>query len=180
MAFVFCLAMTLQGYAQHSDTADDFLQHVPMATVYGLKAFGVQSASSSWPELIITTASAYGLSAATTYILKHTFHEQRPDKSDRCSLPSGHATFVFAGATTLMHEYGHLSPWVTVGGYTLATLVSADRVRQDRHYIHDVLAGAAIGFGATEFTYWMKRKLIKNRNIDVSFTGFYFDVAVRF
>ena len=66
-----------------------------------------------------------------------------------------------------------------MGGYTLATLVAADRVRCDRHYVHDVLAGAAIGIGATELTYWLKRKVIKNRNIDVSLSGLQLDVAVR-
>jgi membrane-associated phospholipid phosphatase len=71
----------------------------------------------------------------------------------------------------LCHEYGHVSPWVTVGGYGLATLVAADRLRLDRHYLHDVCAGAAIGIGATELTYYVKRKLLKDRPLDVSFTG---------
>lgn len=179
--FLFCLLTSLNVGAQqqHSDAVDDVLQHVPMAAVYGLRVCGVQSDSQSWTEFLATTASAYILSAGTAYVLKHSCNELRPDKSDRRSLPSGHATFAFAGATVLMHEYGHLSPWVTVGGYTLATLVSADRVRLDRHYVHDVCAGAAIGIGATELTYWLKRKFIKNRNIDVSFNGVQFDVAVR-
>lgn len=173
------MSMNVSAQQQHSDAVDDVLQHVPMAAVYGLRVCGVQSDSQSWTEFLATSASAYILSAGTAYVLKHSCNELRPDKSDRRSLPSGHATFAFAGATVLMHEYGHLSPWITVGGYTLATLVSADRVRQDRHYVHDVCAGAAIGIGATELTYWLKRKFIKNRNIDVSFNGFQFDVAVR-
>lgn len=167
------------GQQQHSDDLDDVLQHVNMAAVYGLRACGVQSDSPSWKELLLTSASAYVLSAATTYGLKHTCNEWRPDKSDRRSLPSGHATFAFAGATVLMHEYGGVSPWIPVGGYTLAALVAADRVRRDRHYAHDVLAGAAIGFGATELTYWLKRKLIKNRNIDVSLCATQIDVTIR-
>ena len=176
-----CLLTTLNVGAQqqHSDALDDVLQHVPMAAVFGLRVCGLQSDSPTWKELLATSASAYILSAGTAYVLKHTCNELRPDKSDRRSMPSGHATFAFAGATVLMHEYGQVSPWITVGGYTLATLVAADRVRCDRHYVHDVCAGAAIGFGATELTYWLKRKLIKNRNIDVGFNGLQLDVAVR-
>ena len=179
--FLLCLLTTLNVGAQqqHSDDVDDVLQHVPMAAVIGLRACGMQSDSDSWPELLATSASAYVLSAAVAYGLKHTCNELRPDKSDRRSLPSGHATFAFAGATTLMHEYGRVSPWITVGGYALATLVAADRVCRDRHYAHDVLAGAAIGVGATELTYWLKRKVIKNRNIDVGLSGLQLDVAVR-
>lgn len=181
LTFLLCLLsfVPVEAQQRHSDALDDVLQHVPMAAVFGLRACGVQSASPSWTELLATTASAYVLSAATTYVLKHTCHELRPDKSNRRSLPSGHATFAFAGATALMHEYGHVSPWIAVGGYTLATLVAADRVRRDRHYVHDVVAGGVIGFGATELTYWLKRKVIKNRNIDLSFNGFQLDVAVK-
>ena len=144
-----------------------------------LRACGLQSASPSWTELAASAAAAYTLSAATTYALKHTCHEQRPDDSDCRSFPSGHATFAFAGATVLMKEYGRRSPWIAVGGYTLATLVAADRVRRDRHYVHDVVAGAAIGFAATELTYYLKRKVIKSRNIDLSLSGLQLDVAVR-
>ena len=179
--FLLCLLTTMNVGAQqqHSDALDDVLQHVPMAAVFALRVGGVQSDSRSWPELLATSASAYVLSAAVAYGLKHACNELRPDKSDRRSLPSGHATLAFSGATVLMHEYGRVSPWITVGGYTLATLVAADRVRCDRHYVHDVLAGAAIGIGATELTYWLKRKVIKNRNIDVSLSGIQLDVAVR-
>ena len=173
------LLVMLPMHGQKSDAADDVLQHVPMATVLALRACGLQSASPSWTELAASAAAAYTLSAATTYALKHTCHEQRPDDSDRHSFPSGHATFAFAGATVLMKEYGQRSPWIAVGGYGLATLVAADRVRRDRHYVHDVVAGAAIGFAATELTYFLKRKVIKNRNIDLSLSGLQLDVAVR-
>ena len=71
----------------------------------------------------------------------------------------------------LRHEYGHISPWVTVGGYGLATLVAADRVRLNRHYIHDVCAGAAVGIAATELTYLLKRKLVRSKRADLSFNG---------
>ena len=87
--------------------------------------------------------------------------------------------FAFAGATMLHHEFGHLSPWVTIGGYGIATLTAVDRLVRDRHYLHDVCAGAAIGIAATELTYFLKQKLFKSRNVDLSFTGQRLDLAIR-
>ena len=162
--------LPLWSYAQ-GETIDDVLQHVPMATTLALRTCGVKSQSDSWAEFLASTGASYVLAAGVAYSLKHSVHEWRPDDSDQKSFPSGHATFAFAGATALRHEYGHLSPWVTVGGYGLATLVAADRVRRDRHYVHDVCAGAAIGWLSTELTYYIKKKYIKSDHVDVAFTG---------
>ena len=168
------------------------MQHVPMAAVFALKAGGVENQSvlgaldreESWIELIATAGATYLIGTGVTYGLKHTVREWRPDDSDRRSFPSGHAMYAFAGATTLYHEYGHISPWVTVSGFGTAALVAADRVRRDRHYLHDVCAGAAIGVLSAELTYYIKKRYIKPKivahshqgrhrsgGIDVAFTG---------
>jgi len=141
-----------------------------MASVYMLKVCGANN-NATWLETATATIGAYAIATAVTYTGKRVVSERRPDGSDKRSFPSGHATFAFAGATALRHEYGHLSPWVTIGGYGLATLIAADRVRQDRHYIHDVCAGAAVGIGATELSYFIKRKLFKDSPVSLAFTG---------
>lgn len=84
----------------------------------------------------------------------------------------------FSGATVLHHEYGHLSPWVSVAGYGVATAVAVDRVARDRHHWYDVAAGAAIGFGCTELCYWASRRLFKNRDVALNFTGSDLQVVV--
>ena len=180
LPIVLCLCLVLSARSQqhHADGLDDVLQHVPMTSVFVLKACGAES-TSAWPAMALTAIASYGLAAATTYGLKHAVGELRPDKSDRRAFPSGHATFAFAGATMLCHEFGNLSPWIAVGGYTLATLTAIDRVRLDRHYLHDVCAGAAVGFAATELTYLLKKKLFRSENVDLAFTGQSIELAIR-
>ncbi len=168
---------------RHGDGLDDILQYTPYATVLTLKACGVGSRS-DWPQLAANTAMSFVVSAGVTYTLKHTVNEWRPDRSDRRSFPSGHATFAFAGATVLHHEFGHVSPWISVGGYTVATLTAADRVRRDRHHWYDVAAGAAVGVLSTELTYFVTDRLFprlsRKGNMSMAFTGNTLDVAVRF
>lgn len=177
-----CLTVTLNASAQqrHSDAADDVLQYVPYASVFVLKAAGVES-SHQWTQLAATVAASWVASAGTAYVLKHSIQEWRPDSTDRRSFPSGHSTFAFAGATALRHEFGHLSPWITVGGYTVATLTAIDRVRRDRHHWYDVCAGAAIGIAATELTYYVSDLLFppKQKNISLGITPAGLDLVVR-
>ncbi len=142
----------------HSYALDDVLQYTPYATVFALKACGVDS-HDDWKTLTLTTAASFVASAGIGYLMKQTIDEWRPDHSDRKSMPSGHAVVAFGGATMLRHEYGHLSPWITVAGYGVATLTAVDRVVRDRHHWYDVVAGAGIGIAATEVTWWLSRKL---------------------
>ena len=87
--------------------------------------------------------------------------------------------FAFAGATALHKEFGRVSPWISVAGYGLATFVAVDRVAKDRHHWYDAVAGAGIGFASTELTWWLSDKLIRNKNVALSFTGNQLDVAIR-
>jgi membrane-associated phospholipid phosphatase len=59
------------------------------------------------------------------------------------SWPSGHATVAFALATSVSDEV-HSTP-VTIGLYTLAGLTGWSRLNDNKHWLTDVLAGAAIG-----------------------------------
>lgn len=166
LTIVLCL-LSSSGKAQdnvpRSDTFDDVMQYVPYAAVITLKGAGVES-KGSWPQLLTAVASSYLVTAGTTYILKHTIHHTRPDGSDRRSFPSGHAAISFAGAQTLHRQYGHLSPWISVGGYVVATATAIDRVARDRHHWYDVAAGAAIGVASAELGHWLSKKLFPNQS----------------
>ena len=180
---ILMLALSLPSHAQqkHSDALDDVLQYMPYASVFALKACGVQSRD-DWKKLAATTAASWVVSAGTGWVLKHTIKETRPDGSDRKSFPSGHSIIAFAGATALHKEFGKVSPWISVAGYSVATFVAVDRVVRDRHHWYDSLAGAGIGFAATEATWWLSDKLFKNKKdqVYIGFGGNTLDVAVRF
>ena len=61
---------------------------------------------------------------------------------DCCSFPSGHAVNAFAAASVLERHLGARGAWPTL---VLATYVGASRLHENRHYLSDVLFGAAVG-----------------------------------
>ncbi len=63
--------------------------------------------------------------------------------SGHASFPSGHAALAFAAATALDRETE--AGWVPWVAYPIAGLVGWSRVRDDRHWTSDVVAGAALG-----------------------------------
>ncbi len=180
-AIVLLLATMTVVRAQQKafDDAADMLRFAPYASVFVLKAAGVES-KSDWPKLGATAMVSATIACGTTFALKYIVRERRPDGSDRLSFPSGHATVSFAGATMLHKEYGHVSPWISIAGYSTATLISVSRVTGDHHYWHDVAAGAAIGWLGTELSYRITDRLFPKGNTRVAFTGASVDVAINF
>lgn len=87
-----------------------------------------------------------GMSLGATFLategLKQSFPELRPDGSDRRSFPSGHTSISFAAAATLMERQGRD---VGIAAHVAAAFVGLSRVEADKHHVHDVLVGAAIG-----------------------------------
>jgi len=74
--------------------------------------------------------------------LKFATHRTRPDNSDHQSFPSGHAAVTFATATVIER---HLGWRKSLLGYTIASYVAASRLHDNRHYLSDVVFGAAVG-----------------------------------
>ena len=73
-----------------------------------------------------------------------------------------------------------MSPWISVGGYAVATGVAVDRLVRNRHEWHDVVAGAAIGVGGTWLGYWLGDKITgKKSRYQVGFDGNCVSLAVK-
>ena len=159
LASIGCFAQASSQYKRyHGDGIDNYLQYTPMATSFILKAVGV-TCRSSWEQRLYKSGASFILCAGSTYLLKHSIHKMRPDGTDNRSFPSGHTAVAFCGATVLHKEYGKTSPWISVAGYTVATITAADRVRRNRHHWEDVAAGAAIGFLSAQASYWIVDKI---------------------
>ena len=82
------------------------------------------------------------LTEALVQPLKFATHRTRPDNSNRHSFPSGHAAVTFATATVIER---HLGWRKSLLGYTIASYVAASRLHDNRHYLSDVVFGAAVG-----------------------------------
>ena len=72
------------------------------------------------------------------------------------SLPSGHATNIFAFATVI----GMLWPKGRVLLYTLAAWIAASRVLVGQHYVTDIVLGAILG---TVFPYLVRERFAARR-----------------
>ena len=80
---------------------------------------------------------------AYTEVLKLAVGRERPNGQDNKSFPSGHTSNAFAMASVAQGHYG----WkLGVPAYLLAGLMGASRIHEDKHWLSDVVAGAALGW----------------------------------
>lgn len=153
------------GYLpEYKNGIDNYSQYVPALIMFGLKAAGVESRS-SWKRMIVSDVFSCAIMTAAVKGIKHYSHVQRPDGSAYNAFPSGHTATAFMAATMLNKEYGHLSPWVGFGSYTLATATGVMRIANNRHWLSDVMVGAGVGVIATEVGYWLGDLIFKDKGI---------------
>jgi membrane-associated phospholipid phosphatase len=86
--------------------------------------------------------SAQLVAQALTQALKFSVQRERPDGSNHHSFPSGHASATFATATVLQR---HLGWKAAVPTYAAASYVAMSRLQENRHFLSDVIFGAALG-----------------------------------
>lgn len=104
----------------------------------------------------LRTVDALIVSTVAAEALKQVTHEKRPDGSDFQSFPSGHATVAF----TVAAMQAHYHPRQALLWYAGATAIGVSRVTLDRHYTHDVLAGAALGYLSAQLELKQGRGLV--------------------
>jgi hypothetical protein len=109
-------------------------------------------------DLIFTSAmgvaagfAAVSLTGESTNLIKNKAARVRPDASDNLSFPSGHTSTSSVFTTLAAHNIEQMqlgTPWETTlqGGLALLTAGTGwARVEAKKHYLSDVLAGAALG-----------------------------------
>ena len=154
--------------------ADDYLQYAPLVAVYGLNMVGIKGKNNFGNRTALMVKSELVM-AVLTYSLKEVTHVKRPDSGAANSFPSGHTAQAFAAATFMAKEYGEQSIWYSVAAYSTATSVGVMRVLNNRHWVSDVLVGAAVGIFSTNLVYlthqykWGSKK--RNTVIMPSYSG---------
>jgi len=113
-----------------------------VAASIGTYAFGRLFNKPKVSHLGMDLVQAQILSEMLVQPLKYATHRTRPDGSNHQSFPSGHAAVTFATATVIER---HLGWRKSLLGYTIASYVAASRLHDNRHYLSDVVFGAAVG-----------------------------------
>lgn len=161
---------------------DNYTQFAPAALVYGLNAFGVEGKHNFRDRTIIYGTSML-ITSAIVVPLKHTVKEERPDRSNDLSFPSGHTAIAFASAQFMFREYKDTNFLLGISGYSLAVFTGVYRMLNDKHWVGDVAAGAGFGILSTELAYWLYPKINnllggKNKNTATMVMPFYQDKSV--
>lgn len=151
-------------YGSFSISADDYLQFAPIVIGYGLEFTNLKSRDDLLNKTIKLAKSEL-LMMAIVYPLKNLTHGARPDSGASTTFPSGHTAQAFLAATFLDEQYRHVSKWISVGGYAIATSVGISRILNNRHWVSDVLAGAGIGILSVKVVSVTHQYRWKNRNV---------------
>jgi membrane-associated phospholipid phosphatase len=100
-------------------------------------------------------ATTYDLSQAMivtqayTQVLKVSVRRYRPDRSNRVSFPSGHASNAFTAASVIAHHYRNLR----LPAYAVASYIAVSRMAANKHHFSDIVAGAGLGWGIGRAVY---------------------------
>ena len=134
----------------HYDTVDDafaagkYIGNTPeqIALSLGTYAFGRVFDHPKVSHFGMDLIQAQLLTELLVEPIKFATGRERPDGSNHQSFPSGHAAITFATATVIER---HLGWRKSLLGYTIASYVAASRLHDNRHYLSDVIFGAAVG-----------------------------------
>jgi hypothetical protein len=113
-----------------------------IAMAVGTYAFGRWRNKPKVAHLGMDLVQAQVLTEMLVEPLKFSTQRLRPDGSNSLSFPSGHAAITFAAATVIER---HLGWRKAILGYGIASYVAASRLHDNRHWLSDVVFGAAVG-----------------------------------
>jgi membrane-associated phospholipid phosphatase len=138
---------------KHVQTAGDAVFPVNAGLAVASYFFRDSEGGNKLFQTSLVSLEAQGLASGLTHLAKIAIGRKRPGEDPQgnsyspgrigSSLPSGHATNIFAFAAVFGDQYG---PPAQALLYTLAVAVSAERVYRNHHFTSDVLAGAVIGY----------------------------------
>jgi len=138
-----------------SDLKDDDLQELELELPAKLGSFFVVSGAALATQLVGRLAGSPNAANTGLYLFEGFMATQlvtffpkvlvartRPDSTNSLSFPSGHSSGMFAVASVLDKRYGH---WFGIPSYVIAGVVGISRIKKQKHFATDVLAGATLG-----------------------------------
>ena len=155
-----------EQHPQFSTSIDKYLKWSPFESILILDLAGIRT-KSTWKKQILLAAASIAIRSLITDTLKKITHELRPGFSIKSnSFPSGHAAASFAGAEMMRIELKDAEPVLCYAGYAAAVTTGILRLYKNKHWLSDVVAGAAIGILSTRVVYSLlkKRKKILTRH----------------
>ncbi len=124
----------------------------------GTALVGALTGQEDVKQIGVLSLKALLAAGVATGFLKVTVGRGRPDYTsdpdefrpfsfnrDQYSFPSGHTAHSFSIATVLARRFGRTDPWVPYAAYGVATATAVSRVLERKHWVTDVVAGAALG-----------------------------------
>ncbi len=151
---------------------------VMLGSIAGLYAYAKLFNDDHAKATSLIALESTAITALFTETIKHLTHKHRPGpthiddaswdgpsfKKENLSFPSGHAAHSFAIATVVASQYrdrGFVPPLA----YTAATLCALSRLNDNKHWISDVVIGAALGHFTAKAVFELHAKETTNLNI---------------
>jgi hypothetical protein len=102
---------------------------------------GASARTNKWSHMGLDLLRAQIVSQAFVQGIKYSVRRDRPT-GECCSFPSGHATTAFAVASVIERHFGYR---LSVPMIAVASYVGTSRLHDNRHFLSDVVFGAALG-----------------------------------
>lgn len=122
----------------------------------GILTYGMLAKNEKFVSTALLAFESFALASLVTRIPKTLVGRERPDNWQGdgpftfngpfggSSFPSGHTTASFAVASVIATQFRD-SKWIPVAAYSVAGLAGLSRIYDNKHWLTDVVAGAAIG-----------------------------------
>lgn len=159
-SLILSVSISVPSFGADFGTVVDIGQYSMVVSPYVYKALGGKT-KSNWQRMSCSNAASVALMVGTVQGLKHIVKSERPDMTDNRSFPSGHTAWAYLGAGIIDYEAGWRSPLYSIGAYSLASAIGAQRILSHRHHPVDVMAGAVIGIGASRAGYMLNDLIFK-------------------
>lgn len=139
---------------------DDYLIYLPLLAD-GLLNLQNHTSKNRMGDKAFLYLLSTGINALIVYPAKKFTSRTRPDFSDMHSFPSGHTSNAFVGAEFLWQEYKNSSTLLASSGYVIAATIGFLRIRNNKHWLSDVITGAGTGILSTKLAYHLYPKISK-------------------